>query len=139
MRGPKVVVSGLVQPVRWRRLWNFVWPPLLLYSCRAAGQTKMGVRRIPIPEIQAMIACKNCVWLVFCGRSDRLIVGGWIYSKPVGWFVCLLASVVWSDLWSVVGLSAGLFAIQSVGRLNHPGGLLSNLSPTDQPIIHSSI
>ena len=29
-----------------------------------AGQTKMGVRRIPIPEIQAMIACENCVWLV---------------------------------------------------------------------------
>ena len=32
-------------------------------------------------------------WLV-CGRSDRWIVGGWIYSKPVGWLVCLLVSVV---------------------------------------------
>ena len=62
-------------------------------------------------------------WLV-CGRSNRWIVDGWIYSKPVGWLVCLLVSVVWSDLWSVVGLPAGLFAIQSVGRLNHPAGLL---------------
>ena len=37
---------------------------------------------------------------------------------------CLLVSVVWSDLWSVVGLPAGLFAIQSVDRLNHPVDLL---------------
>ena len=35
-------------------------------------------------------------WLV-CGRSDIWIVGGWICSKPVGWLVCLLLSVVWSD------------------------------------------
>ena len=28
----------------------------------------------------------------------------------------------------MVGLPAGLFAIQSVGQLNHPAGLLSNLS-----------
>ena len=61
--------------------------------------------------------------------NDRLfavgrIVGGWIYSKPVGWLVCLLLSVVWSDLWSVVGLRAGLFAIRSVGRLNHLDDLL---------------
>ena len=34
-----------------------------IYS-RAAGQTKMGVCRIPIPEIQAMIACEKSVWLV---------------------------------------------------------------------------
>ena len=78
-------------------------------------------------------------WLV-CGRSDIWIVGGWIYSKPVGWLICLLLSVVWSDLWSVVvGLPAGLFAIRSVGRLNHPAGLLSNLSPTDRPTIHPYI
>ena len=35
-----------------------------LYACRysyAAGQIKMGVRRIPIPEIQAMVVCKNCL------------------------------------------------------------------------------
>ena len=42
-----------------------------------------------------MIACKICVWLVN-GRSDRRIVGGWIYSKPVGWLVCLQLSVDWS-------------------------------------------
>ena len=78
-------------------------------------------------------------WLV-CGRSDRWIAGGWIYSKPVGWLVCLLVSVVWSDLWSVVGLPAGLFAIQSVGWFNH---LTSLPYPTyhrkiGQPSIHLS-
>ena len=58
-----------------------------------------------------MIACKNCLagWFAV-GRIDG-IVGGWIYSKPVGWLVCLLVSVVWSDLWSVFGMPAGLFAI----------------------------
>ena len=30
----------------------------------ATGQTIYGVRRIPIPNIQAMIACKNCARLV---------------------------------------------------------------------------
>ena len=84
---------------------------------------QIGVRPISISEIQAMIACKNCVCLVgLRSVGYRWIAGGWIYSKPVGWLVCLLVSVVWSDLWSVVGLPAGLFAIQSVGRLNHPAG-----------------
>ena len=60
-----------------------------------------------------------------------------MYSMPVGWLVCLLLSVVWSDLGSVVGLPAGLFAIRSVSRLNHPAGLLSNRL-TGQPSIHIS-
>ena len=55
------------------------------------------------------------------------MVGGWIYSKPVGWLVCLLLSVDWSNGWSVVGLPAGLFVFRSVGQSNHPAGLLSNL------------
>ena len=78
-------------------------------------------------------------WLV-CGRSNRWIVDGWIYSKPVGWLVCLLVSVIWSDLWSVFGLPAGLFAIQSVVRLNHPAGLLypTYHRLTSQPSIHLS-
>ena len=88
-----------------------------------------------------MIACKNCVCLVgLRSVKYRWIAGSWIYSKPVGWLVCLLVSVVWSDLWSVVGLPAGLFAIHSVGWLSHPAGLpISNLSPFDQPTIHPSI
>ena len=46
---------------------------------------KNGVRRIPIPEMQAMIAFKNCVWLVgLRSVGYRWIVGGWIYSKPDG-------------------------------------------------------
>ena len=60
-----------------------------------------------------MITCENGLagWFAV-GRIDGLwIVGGWIYSKPVVWLVCLLVSVVWSDLWSVFGLPAGLFAI----------------------------
>jgi hypothetical protein len=86
-----------------------------------------------------MIACKNCVCLVgLRSVGYRWIAGGWIYSKPVGWLVCLLVSVVWSDLWSVVGLPAGLFAIQSVGWLSHPTGLLypTYHHLTSQPSIH---
>ena len=88
-----------------------------------------------------MIACKNCVCLVgLRSVGYRWIAGGWIYSKPVGWLVCLLVSVVWSDLWSVVGLPAGLFAIQSVGWLSHPAGLLypTYHRLTSQPSIHLS-
>ena len=51
----------------------------------------MGVRRIPIPEIQAMIACKNCVWLVgwfAVGQIYGLSVVGFIASRSDGWFVC---------------------------------------------------
>ena len=91
----------------------------------------MGVRRIQIPEIQAMIACKNCVWLVR-GRSDRWIVGGWIYSKPVEWLVCLLLSVDWSDRWSVVALPAGLFVIR-------PACYPTYRRLTIHPSIHPSI
>ena len=46
----------------------------------------------------------------------------------------------WSDLRSVVGLPAGLFAIQSVDRLNHPVDLLyPTYHRLTSPIIHSSI
>ena len=100
---------------------------------------KNRLRRIPIPEMQAMIAFKNFVWLVgLRSVGYRWIVGGWIYSKPVGWLVCLLLSVDWSDRWSVVGLPAGLFLIRSVGRLVKLSGrgLLSNLSPTAHPSVY---
>ena len=82
------------------------------------------------------------VWLVRLRSviGYRWIVSGWLYSKPVGWLVCLLLSVDWSDGWSVVGLPAGLFLIRSVGRSvgwsNYPVGLLSNLSPTDHPSVY---
>ena len=97
---------------------------------------KNGVRRIPIPEMQAMIAFKNCVWLVgLRSVGYRWIVGGWIYSKPVGWLVCLLLSIDWSDRWSVVGLPAGLFLIRSVGRSVKLSGQLAIQPITDCPSI----
>ena len=95
------------------------------YTAVVQPARQIGVRPISISEIQAMIACKNCVCLVgLRSVGYKWIAGGWIYSKPVGWLVCSLVSVVWSDLWSVVGLPAGLFAIQSVGWLSLPAGLL---------------
>ena len=97
---------------------------------------KNEVRRIPIPEMQAMIAFKNCVWLVgLRSVGYRWIVGGWIYSKPVGWLVCLLLSVDWSDGWSVVVLPAGLFLIRSVGRSVKLSGQLAIQPITDCPSI----
>ena len=65
----------------------------------------------------------------------RWIVGGWIYSKPVGWLVCSLLSVDWSDGWSVVGLPAGLFLIRSVGRWVKLSGRLAIQPITDCPSI----
>ena len=83
-----------------------------------------------------MIAFKNCVWLVgLRSIGYRWIVGGWIYSKPVGWLVCLLLSVDWSDEWSVVGLPAGLFLIRSVGRSVKLSGQLAIQPITDCPSI----
>ena len=32
---------------------------------------------------------------------DRSMVGGWIYSKPVGWLVCLLIGQL--EVWMVSG------------------------------------
>ena len=92
-----VLGKGVHMRVKWRNWsrtekWGYVCTKLV-YTCRytnAAGQTKIGVRRIPIPEIQAMIACKNCVWLVGwlvgsvdCGRMD----GQWLVASR---FVCYL-------------------------------------------------
>ena len=99
-----------------------------LYACidtamhYAAGHTKMGVCRIPIPEIQAMVACKYCIWLwLSVGRMNRSMVDGWIYSKPVRLLVCLFAdSVDWKYGWPVVGLPIGSLFGLSVGRSNHP-------------------
>ena len=48
---------------------------------------KMGVRRIPILDNQAIIACKNYLPLVgwsTVGRIDRWMVGGWIHSRSDG-------------------------------------------------------
>ena len=64
-----------------------------------------GVRRIPIPEIQAMIASIRTVSGCLVGsRSDRWMwmVGGWIYSKSVRWLVGLLIGQLRLDRWSVV-------------------------------------
>ena len=69
-------------------------------------------------------------------------VVGFIASQSDGWLFCLLLSVDWSDGWSVHGWLAGWFVYfpvcRSVGRSNHPAGLLSNLSLTDRPSIHLS-
>ena len=103
---------------------------------------KKWVPRIPVPEMQAMVAFKNCVWLVVLRSVGySWIVGGWIYSKPVGWLVCLLLSIDWSDGCRMVsGWLAGWFVsypvCRSVGRSNYPAGLLSNLSPPVHPSVY---
>ena len=97
-----------------------------------------GVRRIPIPELQAMIAFKNCVWLVgLRSVGYRWIVGGWIYSKPVGWLVCFCyRSIGRMDGWWLTCRLVCFLSGLSVGRSNYPAGLLSNLSPTDHPSVY---
>ena len=55
---------------------------------------KLGVRPISISEIQAMIACENCVCLDgLRSVGYRWIASGWIYSKPVEWLVGLFAGI----------------------------------------------
>ena len=103
----------------------------------------MGVCRIPIPEIQAMIACKNCACMVGWFAVGRN-VGGWIYSKPVGWLVVLFAAIGRLVGWMVgawlacrlVFLLSGL----SVGRRSvEPSGRLAIQPITHWPAIHPSI
>ena len=57
-----------------------------------------------------MVVCKNCLWLVgwsTVGLIDRSMVGGWIYSKPVGRLV-------------------GLFADRSIGSMDVVSGWLAD-------------
>ena len=89
---------------------------------------------------QCMIACKNCVWLVgwfAVGRIYALSVVGFIASRSDGWFVCWYLS-----FGRIYGRwLACRFICYPVCRSVEPSGRLaiSNLSPTDQPIIHPSI
>ena len=70
---------------------------LLVGLHKCSRLDKNGGTSNPNTGNSTMIARKNCVWLVgLVGWSDRWIVGGWIYSKPVGWLVCLqVAGQVW--------------------------------------------
>ena len=86
---------------------------------------KNWVGRIPVPEMQAMIPFKNCVWkVVLRSVGYRWIVGGWIYSKPVGWLVCLFAVIDQLVGRMVGGWLAGWFVsypvCRSVGQTIRP-------------------
>ena len=62
------------------------------------------------------------------------MIGGWIYSKPVGWLVCAFADQsigIMDGQWLACRLVCSLFGL-SFGRSNHPAGLLSNWPPTDR-------
>ena len=73
------------------------------------------------------------------------MIGGWIYSKPVGWLVLvgfgwLVFGFGFADQsigimdghWLACRLVRSLFGL-SVSRSNHLAGLLSNQPPTDRP------
>ena len=65
----------------------------------------------------------------------RSMIGGWIYSKPVGWLVCVFADQsigIMDGQWLACRLVRSLFGL-SVSRSNHPAGLLSNQPLTDRP------
>ena len=98
---------------------------------------KMGVHRIPKPEIQAMIACKNCLagWFVVV-RMDGLSVVGFIASRSDDWFVCWYRSfgrIYGRCLACLVGLLSSL----SVGRTIRPACYVQPI--TDWPANHPSI
>ena len=40
---------------------------LWIQLCSRPDKTAGSIRRIPIPEIQAMVVCKNCLWRVVGG------------------------------------------------------------------------
>ena len=51
------------------------------------------------------------------------MIGGWIYSKPVGWLDSMFADTVdWNYGWPMVGLPIGSFVIWSVGQSVEPSG-----------------
>ena len=55
----------------------------------------------------------------------RSMIGGWIYSKPVGWLVCVFADQsigIMDGQWLVCRLVCSLFGM-SVSRSNHSAGL----------------
>ena len=87
-----------------------------------------------------MIACKNRVCLVgLRSVGYRWIAGGWIYSKPVGWLVCLLVSVVWSDYgrWLACRLVCLLSSL-SVGWAIRPACYIQPITvwPANHPSIY---
>ena len=71
---------------------------------------------------------------------DRSMIGGWIYSKSVGWLVCMFADQsigIMDGQWLACRLFRSLFGL-SVSRSNHPAGLLSKQPLTDRPPKHPS-
>ena len=72
------------------RTFTFTFTMVLCLYSYAAGHIKMGVRRIPITENQAIVDRENCIWLV--GWIDLLSVVGFIASQSDEWFLCLLIS-----------------------------------------------
>ena len=95
--------------------------------------------------VETAMQCNGCLWELSLvgwstvGRMDRSMVGGWIYSKPVGWLVCLFADRSigsmdgqWLARWSVRSLfgrlvtQSGRLAISNNHCLNgHPYFLYS--------------
>ena len=67
------------------------------------------------------------------------MIGGWIYSKPVGWLVCMFADQsigIMNGQWLACRLVRSLFGLLfglSVSRSNQLAGLLSNLPSTERP------
>ena len=65
------------------------------------------------------------------------MIGGWIYSKPVGWLVCMFAdqSIGIMDGQLMVGLLIGSFVIWfviwSVGQSVKPAGCFAIQPATD--------
>ena len=62
-----------------------------------SARQKWGNVESPYWKSQSMIACKNSPMVGWSAvgwsdRSDGWMVGGWIYSRSDGWFVCLLIS-----------------------------------------------
>ena len=75
------------------------------------------------------------------GRMDRSIVGGWIYSKPIGWVVCLLADRCQLEVWMVgQWLACRLVCLLNlVCRSVEPSGWLAIPPTTISPATHTFI
>ena len=99
----------------------------------------MGVRWIPKPKIQAMIACKNCGWMVgwFAVGIDGLSMVGFIASRSDGWFVCWYRSFgrIYGR-WLACRLNCLLSSL-SVGWTIRPACYIQPI--TDWPANHPSI
>ena len=56
------------------------------------------------------------------------MIGGWIYSKPVGWLVCMFAD---QSIGSMDGLPIGLFVIWYIGQSVKPSDRFAIQPATD--------